>query len=241
MSDAGVDDSTVAPLCGRLRENWWRLALIAATLVMAAFAWYEPLVAVFTVIPVLTWCWGLARSDRTGTVVGAILLALAAWILLPRDLGLSGQWVPSVFDVCLFLPILTAVICLVGIRGERSRGLPAIGFCAFAVAGLALGGYTAVWYSEGDTGNEGVWPGPSGLRVVEGEREGGSGGFSRQLDATGDRAPERMRDYLSSRGFSSQGDDSPSICRVNGVVLTYKVCAVVEDISPTMVRVSWWI
>lgn len=63
--------------------------------------------------------------------------------------------------------------------------------------------------------------------TFEGEREGGSGGYSRRLDATGDRAPERMRDHLTSRGFTPQGKDSTLMCRSDGVVLTYTVCAVV--------------
>lgn len=58
-------------------------------------------------------------------------------------------------------------------RYERSRGrLPALGLSAFVLAGLLTAGWTVVMYSEGDTGDEGVWPGPSGLQVVEGEREG---------------------------------------------------------------------
>lgn len=77
--------------------------------------------------------------------------------------------------------------------------------------------------------------------TFEGEREGGSGGYSRRLDATGDRAPERMRDHLTSRGFTPQGKDSTLMRRSDGVVLTYTVCAVVEDNSPTTARVSWWI
>jgi hypothetical protein len=173
-------------------------------------------------------------------VVGLILLALAAWILLPRGLGSSGQWVPSVFEVCVFLPILTAVICPIGMRAERLGGcLPVIGFSAFAVAGLLLAFYTLVFYAEGDTGDEGVWPGPSGLQVAEGDKQCGSGGCARQLEATGDRAPERMRSYLASRGFTTPGFENVWICRVTGLVLTYEVCARVEDVSPTVVRVTW--
>jgi hypothetical protein len=240
VSDAEVDHGAVEPIRVRVKKHWWRLALIAATLVMAAFSWYEPLVAVFAVIPVLIWCWGLARPDRTGMVVGLILLALAAWILLPRGLGLSGRWVPSVFEVCVFLPILTAVICASAFRAERSGGcLPAIGLSTFIVAGVLMAFYAVVFYAEGDTGDEGVWPGPSGLHVVEGDKQCGSGGCARRLDATGDRAPERMRSYLASRGFTTPELGNVWICRVTGVVLTYKVCAKVEDISPTTVRVIW--
>jgi hypothetical protein len=240
MSGAGVDGSAVVPFNERLKSGWWRPAFILAALVMAVFDWYEPIVAVFAVAPVLIWCWGLARSDRTGLVVGLVMLALAAWILLPRDWGFSGRWVPSVFDVCLFLPILTVVICRIGMRGVRSRGpLRAIGLAAFAVVGFLTAGYVALWYyAEGVTGGEGVWPGPSGLQVVEGPGEGGSGGMSRRLDATGDRAAERMRDYLMSRGFVPRGNGT-WLCRANGIVLTYKVCATVVDISPTEARVTW--
>jgi hypothetical protein len=230
------------PFRERVKKNWWRFAVTVATLVMGTFAWYEPTVAVLAVVPALVWCWVHERADRKGTVAGVILLALTAWILLPRDLGFSGPLVPSIFEVCLLLPIFVVVIYLTSTRYERSRGcLPALGLSAFVLAGLLTAGWTVVLYSEGDTGDEGVWPGPSGLQVVEGEREGGSGGMNRQLIATGDRAPERMRDYLSSRGFSPQGNGRTSVCRANGVLLTYKVCAAVVDISPTTAQVTWWI
>jgi hypothetical protein len=243
VQNGGVSDAGVLVLFReRVKKNWWRLAVTVATLGMGAFAWYEPTVAVFAVIPTLVWCWGQARPDRKGTVAGVILLALTAWILLPRDLGFSGPWVPSIFDVCLLLPIFAVVIYLTGTRYERSRGcLPALGLSAFALAGLLTAGWTVVTYSEGDTGDEGVWPGPSGLQVVEGEREGGSGGMNRQLIATGDRAPERLRDHLSSQGFTRRGNDNASLCRANGVLLTYKVCAAVVVVSPTTASVTWWI
>jgi hypothetical protein len=242
MSDTGVDDRAVEPIRERVKKHWWRVASIAVTLVMAACSWHDPLVAVFAVIPVLSWCGcrDLARSDRAGKVVGLILLALTAWILLPRGLGLSGQWVPSVFDVCVFLPILTTVICATGLRAERSRGcLPVVGFSAFVVAGLLVAFYTLMFYAEGDTGDEGVWPGPSALQVVAGDKQCGSGGCARQLEATGDRAPELMRSYLASRGFTTAGSENMWICRDTGLVLSYRVCAKVEDVSPTVVRVTW--
>jgi hypothetical protein len=231
VPDAGVDDSVVVSFGERLKKNWWRLAVVAATLLMAVFAWYEPIVAVFTVVPVLAWCWSLGRLDRRGVVT----LAVAAWILLPRGLGFSGPWVPSVFEVCLLLPIIAAFVHLTGLRSRRWPS--AIGFTAFFVAGFVVAVYTAAMYSDGATGDEGVWPGPSGLQIVEVDGEGGSSFSSRRLEATGDRAPERMRDYLASRGFTDQGHG----CRANGVVLTYKVCAAVVELSPTKARVSWWI
>lgn len=237
MSDAEVGDRARVPHRNRVTRYRWRVALIAVTLVMAAFSWHDPLVAVFAVIPVVTWCWRSAPSERTGIVVGLVLLALAAWILLPRALASSGRWVPSVFEVCVFLPILTAVICA---KSMRSGGwLPAMGFSAFAVAGLVGALYSGVLYSEGDTGDEGVWPGPPGLHVVEGDKQCGSGGCARQFDATGDHAPDRTRAYLASRGFVTPGLDKLWTCRVTGLVLTYKVCAKVQDISPTTVRVTW--
>ena len=135
MSDAEVGDRAVVPGRNRVRRYRWRVALTAVTLVMAAFSAHDPLVAVFTVIPVVIWCWG---SARTGIVVGSILLVLAAWILLPRALALSRRWMPSVFEVCVFLPILTAVIM-------RPRGrLAAIGLSAFAVACVAAAASAAI-------------------------------------------------------------------------------------------------
>jgi hypothetical protein len=213
--------------------RWWRVASTVATLVLAAFSWREPTIALFATVPVLVWCWGATRSDRTGLV----LLALAVWTLAPRAMGLAGRWVPSVFEVCVFLPILTVALCANRMRG--GGWLPVVGLTAFVVAGILMAGYTLVFYSEGDTGDEGVWPGPSELHTVEGDKQCGSGGCARRLDATGDRAPERMRDYLAGRGFTTPGSGEGWRCRVTGLVLTYEVCAKVEDISPTTARVTW--
>lgn len=240
MSDAGVDDGAVAPILGLVTKHWWRATALVATVVMAAFSWHDPLVAVFAAVPVLVWCLVLARSDRPGMVVALGLTALAAWILLPRGLGLSGQWVPSVFEVCAFLPLLVVAVCMNERRARRSVGcLPVMGFSAFAVAGILVALHTWVLYSEGDTGDEGVWPGPPGLQVVEADKACGSGGCARKLDATGDRARERVRAYLASRGFTTPGLDDEWTCRVTGLLLPYEVCAKVEDISPTTVRMTW--
>ncbi len=230
------------PLQERLSRNLWRVLLIAVTVAMAAFAWHDPVVAVFGAAPVLVWCLGMARTEQAGLVYGVILVALAAWILLPRDLGLSGNWVPSVFEVCLFLPVVSALICALGLRAQRSGGCAgAVGLAALIVVGFLMAGSTVLDYAEGYTRNEGVWPGPSGLRVVEREAGCGSGGCTRTMEATGDRAAERMRDYLDSRGFTAPGYNKEWTCRIDGLLLEYKVCAGIKEISPTTVQVSWLI
>jgi hypothetical protein len=187
-----------------VKEHWWRVAfVVATTLVMAGFAWREALVGVFAVVPMLVWCGGVVRADRAGLVGGLVLLAAAAWLLLPRDLGVSDRWVPSVFEVCVFLPIVTAAVCAAGRRTERSgRWALTTGLATFAVAGLLVAGYTVVSYSEGATGDEVMWPGPAGLRIVESDEQCASGGCARQFDATGEHAAERVRAYLVSRGFT---------------------------------------
>jgi hypothetical protein len=229
------EDTAVAPLRERLNRNLWRIALVGVTVVMAAFALYEPVVAVFGMAPMVIWCLGFGRSRQDGLTVGLILAVPTAWILLPRDLGLSGPWVPSVFEVCVFWPVLAALICAIGPR--RGIGcLPSLGLSLFVVAGFFTALLVVLDYSEGTTGDEGVWPGPSGLQAVQLEMQIGSGGYTRTMQATGDRATERMRDYLDARGFKPTGK---SLCQTNGLLLTYKVCATVTEVSPDTVRVSW--
>ncbi|WP_037254795.1 hypothetical protein [Kibdelosporangium aridum] len=214
----------------RWKANWWRWALIAVSLAMAVLSWREPVVAVFAAVPVLIWWSGPQAAKQ-----GAVVLAITAWILMPRVLGLSGNWVPSVYEVCLFLPIITALV----FGFARGKGcLSAAGLSAFAVVGLLTAGYTMVMHSEGDTGNEGVRPGPSGLEIAEGEKECGSGGCTQALRVTGDHAAERMREHLSSLGFDRRPGSS-GLCRVHGLLIPYKVCAGVKEISPTTAEVSW--
>lgn len=233
-------DQAATPARDLLARHWWRPTFILATLVMAAFSAHDPLVALFAAVPVLGCCLGSPRAGRAGMVVGLVLLASAGWILLPRALGLYGPWVPSIFDVGVFLPALTAVTCAAGADPERAgRALRAAALSVFAVAGLLLALVTAVSYSEGTTGDEGVWPGPPGLEVVAGDQACGSGGCTRVFDATGDRAPERARAYLESRGFTTPGPGDGWVCRVTGIVFTYEVCATVEEVSPTTARVRW--
>ncbi|WP_084428777.1 hypothetical protein [Kibdelosporangium aridum] len=234
------DELTVVPFHERLSRNLWRILLIAVTVAMAAFAWHDPVVAVFAAAPVLIWCLGMARTEQTGLVCGLILLVFAAWILLPRDLGLSGRWVPSVYEVCVILPIISALICAMGLRAQRSGGCAgAIGLSALVLAGFVTAGLTVLDDAEGYTGAEGVWPGPSGLQVVELDSSCGSGGCTRSMEATGDRAAEQMRDYLDSRGFTTPGYSKEWTCRIDGLLLTYKVCATVKEVTPTAVQVSW--
>ncbi|MCE7001245.1 hypothetical protein LWC34_00080 [Kibdelosporangium philippinense] len=208
---------------------------------MAAFAWHDPVVAVFAAAPVLIWCLGVARSKQTGLVIGVIQVLIAAWVLVPRALGISGSAVPSILEVCLFLPLVSVLIWIVGVRQERSNVVaPVFGFAALFVAGVLMTGVVVLDYAEGNTGAEGVWPpGPSGLRMVELEPGCGSGGCTRTVEATGDHAAQRMHDFLDSRGFTTPSEYKDWMCRHTGIVLTYKVCAVVEEKSPTTAHLSW--
>ncbi|SMD10035.1 hypothetical protein [Kibdelosporangium aridum] len=70
----------------RVTRNLWRAPPVAVAVLLAAFAWGEPVVAVFAAAPVLIWCLMVARSARTGLIVSAILFVPVMWILLPRVL-----------------------------------------------------------------------------------------------------------------------------------------------------------
>ncbi|WP_344678932.1 hypothetical protein [Saccharopolyspora taberi] len=58
----------------------------------------------------------------------------------------------------------------------------------------------------------------------------GSGGCSRYLFATGDRAHEVMREHLASRGFTPDGQHQ-QLCRRTGVVATHTACASLHNLT----------
>lgn len=186
---------------------------------------------------------GEKSRRRTRAVVGLIVLALVVWFVVPRSLGWTGAWVPSLVEMFWLLPLLVAVVCgsVLAARG-RPAGLP--GLAALVVAGFAAAGFVALMTMEAPPGDEGVLPGPAGLRVVEGDGYCGSGGCSRDLDATGEHAHEVMRAHLDSHGYTAArplGDGEERLCRRTGLVGVREVCAELKDLSPSGVRVTWYV
>jgi len=170
-------------------------------------------VGLLAVVPVLVWCWLLARGGRVGLPVGAVLVALMAWVVVPRTVGWSGRWlVPSLGDMLTWYPWLAAAICAIGVAAERRHaGRPdtdraakwsgyVLGVLVVVVAGCVT---CPLWWIvdlEAPPGDEGLLPMPAGLHVVE-ELECGSGGCARALTITGDRADARVRAHLAARGY----------------------------------------
>ncbi|GAA1284399.1 hypothetical protein GCM10009634_31800 [Saccharothrix xinjiangensis] len=211
---------------------------------MGVFAAGVAPTALFGVAPVLAWCADPRRSRRVGAPVGSALLVLLAWFTLPHGLGWSGRWVPSAAEVCWLYPLLAAVVCLVGSRvGARGGArvdrwrpgcvpLAAVVFVGFA---LALG--DLVLLDESRPGDEGVLPGPAGVRVVEVAPVCGSGGCSRVATFGGGRAA--VEAHLRSRGFTTPsaygGGDTRWVCRVTGVVVERRACAGVREAGAVLV------
>jgi hypothetical protein len=104
---------------------------------------------------------------------------------------------------------------------------------------LAAGG-VLVLHSEDPPGDEGVAPGPSQWAVTR-DRGGGSVGCRCVLEATGERAPDVMREYLVPHGFTPVNEITrvPRFCRRTGVLVTHEVCAGLRPLSATAVRVEW--
>ncbi|MCE7001246.1 hypothetical protein LWC34_00085 [Kibdelosporangium philippinense] len=154
---------------------------------------------------------------------------------MPRALSLGGRWVPSLFDVYVFLPLLAAVICVVGMRLERSP-VRSIGLVSFILVGLLLAGMASLMFDDRHPADEGIWPVPPDLHVVS-QTEGCGSACLRGVSVTGERAAERIREHLRSHGYAPRPSE---MCRVNGVVLTYTVCTAVTEDSPTAARVEWY-
>lgn len=189
-------------------------------------------VNVFGLVPILLWA-ALARSWRTGVVVGLVLLALLTWFVVPRGLGWSGPWVPSALEVYWLYPVIAAVVC------EAGLGLliPMVGLGVLAAV------LDVVWVHGSKPGSEGVLPEPPGIEIVEGAGRCGSGNCAREVEATGDRAPEVMRAHLASRGFSPSpplGSDE-RLCRMIGLAVRHEVCAELRDTGANRVRVLWYV
>ncbi|MET8758452.1 hypothetical protein [Lentzea sp. NPDC004782] len=226
-----------------VRANWWRFALGAAGLAVAALA---PDSSAFGVLPVLLWC-VLARTRRTGLVVGFVLLVLQVWFVVPRGLGWSGPWVPSALDGFWLYPVLTAVVSSAGLLVERRWLAGVVWLAALAGLGFLSAAFVVVVVYEGAAPrDEGVLPGPPGLRVAEVDGWCGSGhgaNCARVLEATGERAHEVMRAHLVSHGYTAakQLDTDERLCRRTGLVSVQEVCADLKDLSATGVRVTWYV
>ncbi|WP_143036021.1 hypothetical protein [Lentzea fradiae] len=187
------------------------------------------------------------QGERTGrrakAAIGLVVLALVAWFVVPRGLGWSGTWVPSLVETFWLLPLLVAAVCGTWMVARR-RPAGLLGLAALVVTGFVTAAAVAVMRLEAPPGDEDLLPGPAALKVVEGIGYCGSGGCSRDLDATGDRAPEVMREHLTSHGYTPArslmyGDDR--LCRRTGLVAVREVCAELKDVSATAVHVIWYV
>jgi hypothetical protein len=227
----------------RVKTGWWRVALVAAAAVVTAFSRDDPFAGVFGLVPILVWCGALARSPRTGVTVGLVLVALLAWFVLPRELGLAGPWVPWAVEVYWLHTALAAVVCAIGALVER-RPTGVVWLPAMVLAGLVVTGFALFSRWETPPGNEGVWPGPAQLRITEHE-SCGSHSCSRILEATGDRAPEVLREHLAAGNFTPAPPSGitrlPRFCRSTGVVVTHTVCAELRTLAANAAQVEWYV
>ncbi|WP_440899321.1 hypothetical protein [Actinosynnema sp.] len=223
-------------------EHRWRLALGVLGLAVAVFPWDGPPVGLFGAVPLLLWCGSWTGPRRVGVIVGLVLLGLPVWFVVVPGLGFSGRWVPSAAEVLWLHPLLAAAVCAVGakvgrqrVRGWRLTGVAALGFLLLGFLWLAR--------LESPPGDEGVLPALAVLRVEEGELLCGSGGCARQARATGDHAPEAVRDRLAARGFTHRDPLAADarLCRTTGLVVQHEVCAELRDVSADVVRVVWYL
>lgn len=197
--------------------------------------------SLFGIVPILLWCL-LAGYWRTGAVVGLILLVLLVWFTVPRELGWSGPWVPSSLELFWLHPLLASVVCLAGLAVER-RMLAGVWLLTMVLIGFVGTVLVLLWQHEAKPGDEGVVPGPAGVRIVEGAGRCGSGGCARELTATGDRAIDVMRAHLTSRGFGAAPPLSRDerMCRVTGLAVEHEVCAELRVQAANSVRVVWYV
>ncbi|MEU8632900.1 hypothetical protein AB0C38_12080 [Amycolatopsis sp. NPDC048633] len=220
----------------RVKTHWWRGALVVAAVAVACFS-ASPFAGVFCLLPILLWC-GLAPSPRTGLVVGLVLVALLAWFVLPGALGFAGRWVPAPIEVYWLHTTLAAVICAIGAR----RGV--VRLFLLVVAGFVVTGGALFAAYESPPGDEGVAPGPAQLRIT---RSIGCGSHDcwGVLEATGDRAPDVMREYVLERHFTPAPQSGitqiPQYCRHTGVVVDHTVCVGLRTLAPDAVRAEWYV
>ncbi|MCR6490460.1 hypothetical protein M8542_47415 [Amycolatopsis sp. OK19-0408] len=217
----------------RVKTHWWRGALAVAAVVVACFA-ESPFAALFGLLPTLFWCL-LAPSRRTGLIVGALLVALLAWFVLP--LGLAGPWVPAPIELYWLHTTLAAVICAIGAR----RGF--VRLFLLVVAGFVVTG--GVWFLglEAPPGAEGVLPGPAGLQNARHE-ECASGGCWWALNSTGADADRRWHEHLAAQGYSPAPagpiTGAPRFCRTTGIAVTHMICVELTTSSADAVHLEWY-
>ncbi|MGI5499463.1 hypothetical protein [Lentzea sp. CA-135723] len=227
------------PILGdAVRTHWWRFVPVGA-----AAAVCVPTSSLFGLVPVVLWC-ALARTRRTGLVVGGALVAVLAWFVLPRALGLAGPWVPSYIELFWLYPVVAALVCLPAVPRERGIASAVLVLTTMVATGLLATAVVLLGQLESKPGDEGVLPGPAGLKVAEGLGHCGSGNCSREVTLTGTSAPDATREHLASRGFTPRpaldsGDER--VCRADGLVFTHEVCAESRTITPAEVRVVWYV
>lgn len=179
---------------------------------------------------------GEKSRSRTRVIVGLIVVALVVWFVVPRGLDWSGPWVPSFTETFWLLPLLVSIVLGAGCLME-GRTVVVLLLPFLVVGGFVAGGLVAIMRMEAPPGDEGVLPGPPGLRISKAEVACGSGGCWRQFDATGDRAHEVMRAHLASHGY--RGDDR-KLCRRTGLVAAHEVCAELKDVAAG-VHITWYV
>ncbi|MET8850898.1 hypothetical protein [Amycolatopsis sp. NPDC004625] len=218
----------------RVKNHGWRVALVVAAVAVVAFSRQNPFAGLFALVPILAWA-AVARSRRAGVVTGLVLLALLAWFVLPRELGLAGPWVPAAIEVYWLHTTLAAVVCAIGARRAGSWAL--LVFAGFVVtAGVLVTGWQEA------PGDEGVAPGPAQLRLAE-DIMCGSGGCWRSGEATGADAGGAWRDYLLARDFTPEPafDGVPRFCRTTGLLVNHTVCVQVRSRTADSARVEWYV
>ncbi|WP_372669757.1 hypothetical protein [Amycolatopsis kentuckyensis] len=215
-----------------VRTHWWRGALVVAAAVVACFS-ASPFAGLFGLVPLLVWCW-LAPSRRSGLIVGAVLLALLAWFVLPGALGFAGHWVPAPIEVYWLHTTLAAVVCAIGAR----RGF--VPLFLLVIAGFVGTGGALFAAYESPPGDEGVAPGPAELRITR-DFNCGSHNCWGVLEATGDRAPDVLRDYVTARNFTPAASifNAPRFCRTTGLLVEHQVCVDIRPLGPDAARLEW--
>ncbi|EOD64936.1 hypothetical protein [Amycolatopsis vancoresmycina] len=218
----------------QVKTHWWRAAVAVAAVAVVTFSRDDPFAGLFALVPILVWC-AAARSGRAGVVTGLVLLALLAWFVLPRELGLAGPWVPAAIEVYWLHTTLAAVVCAIGSRKPGPWLLPAFG--GFVVTGGVL---VAGWQEA--PSDEGVLPGPAQLRIIE-DIDCGSGGCWRVAESTGDHAAEVWQAHLTARNFTPAPalDGVTRFCRTTGLLVNHQTCAEVRPLAPDSARVEWYV
>ncbi|WIY03059.1 hypothetical protein QRX60_04110 [Amycolatopsis mongoliensis] len=222
------------PIPESFRTHWWRVALVVAAVVVACFS-TSPFAGLFGLVPILVWC-SLAPSRRTGLIVGMVLLALLAWFVLPGALDFAGRWVPAPIEVYWLHTTLAAVVCAIGAR----RGF--LRLFLLVVAGFVVTGGALFAAYESPPAGEGVAPGPAQLRITR-DFECGSHNCWGVLEATGDGAPEVLREYLAEKNFTpappSEISRGSRFCRSTGLLVDHEVCAEVRPRGTDAAQVEW--